>query len=57
MITMLVAGLFMLPFAAHATDMCSEELSAVRTAINDGIYIGKGSDQSNLIMKLEAAEA
>jgi len=61
MVAMLLATSFPMLFStAHASEAwCSEDLAAVQTAIDAGIYYGRNatSNKSNLEMKLDAAEA
>lgn len=46
-------------YADHFTGQCATELNAVEQAITDGNFLGKRAttDQSNLLVKLEAANA
>ena len=45
--------------ANHFTGACAAELNAVETAIRNGEFLGQraATDQSNLLAKLEAADA
>ena len=57
---LLVTSSPMLVSTAHADDgWCGDQLTAVQTAIDGGFYSGKKatSNMSNLVMKLEAADA
>ena len=43
--------------AVHFAGHCADKLNAVELAIDEGIFTGRGNDQTNLLAKLTAADA